>query len=96
MVSKKKPTKISQAKVARPSTKAKKPVMRSFALARPTEPFFTFRITHQTLYWTILSVLVLALGLWVITINDRVQHIYDQIDASNAAMVDLPRSVKKQ
>jgi hypothetical protein len=62
--------------------------MRSFALAHQTEPFFTFRITHQTLYWSILAVMVLALGIWVMNINDKVQRMYDQIDVSNAAVAN--------
>ena len=45
--------------------------------------FFSFRITDQTIYWAILCFIVLALGIWVITINDKVQHIYDQIDQDN-------------
>lgn len=57
--------------------------VRSFRVARPNEPFFTFRITHQTVYWAILAIIILALGLWVIDINDRVQRIYDQIDSIN-------------
>ena len=62
----------------------KKNEVKSFAVSRPTEPFFTFRITHQTLYWLVLSLFVLALGLWVININDKVQRIYDEIDRTNA------------
>jgi|APMI01.1.fsa_nt_gi hypothetical protein len=61
------------------------PAMRSFAPARPSEPFFTFRITHQTLYWLVLAIVVLALGVWVTDISVKVQRIYDQIDATNAA-----------
>jgi hypothetical protein len=72
--------------VARPV----KAEMRSFAPARPTEPFFTFRISHQTLYWFVLAIIVLALGIWVININDKVQRIYDQIDETNSAVNALP------
>ena len=57
--------------------------MRSFRLSKVQEPFLTFRITHQTVYWSILAILVLALGLWVVDINDRVQRIYDQVDSIN-------------
>ena len=64
--------------------KAKKPVMRSFAPAPASEPFMTFRLTNQTLYWAILAAFVLALGIWVTVISVRVQHIYDTIDATNA------------
>lgn len=65
--------------------KAKQAPVASFRVAKPEQPFFTFRITRQTLYWLILSVAVLSLGVWMITINQRVQEIYDQIDATQAA-----------
>lgn len=46
--------------------------------------FFSVKVTDQTIYWAILGFMVLALGVWVITINDKVQHLYDQIDQQNA------------
>jgi hypothetical protein len=64
--------------------------VQSFKRASVQEPFFTFRITHQTLYWLILAVIVLALGIWVININDKVQQIYDQIDSVNATTEAMP------
>lgn len=74
---------------------AKQPVMQSFKPAPDTEPFFTFRITHQTVYWFILSMLVLALGIWVTYLNIKVQHIYDQIDRSSA-LRDVPVITSKK
>ncbi len=59
------------------------------------QQFFKVRITDQTIYWAILGFIVLALGVWVITINDKVQYLYDQIDAQNAeTSVEAP-AVKK-
>lgn len=55
----------------------------SFKLAKGPN-FFSAKITDQTVYWAILGFLVLAIGIWVITINDKVQYLYDQIDAQNA------------
>lgn len=58
-------------------------------LANEELPFFTFRITTQTVYWSIILILVLALGLWVISVNDKVQHIYDQMEASaDSSVID--------
>lgn len=65
--------------------KNSKSVMRSFVLADDNSEFFTFRLTHQTLYWIILSTLVLALGAWVLYLNARVESIYDQIQVDNAS-----------
>lgn len=68
--------------------------VKSFTRVKETEPFFTFRITHQTLYWLILSLIVLALGMWVVNINDKVQRIYDEIDQANAVeqSITLPKN----
>lgn len=72
----------------RVSTK-RAPKMESFKVAKPDQQFMTFRITRQTVYWLILSAVVLALGFWVIDLNNKVQAIYDQIDESNAQQVLL-------
>lgn len=59
----------------------KKPVpMRSFVVTEDRPPFMTFRITHQTFYWVVLSALVLALGVWVLTLTVKLQQVYDEID----------------
>ena len=68
---------------------------RSFRVTRESEPFFTFRITHQTVYWLILCGLVLALGAWVLSINNKVQHIYDQIDQATESEMVMPVMKKK-
>jgi hypothetical protein len=58
------------------------------AVATPS--FFTFKFTYQTAYWLILSALVLALGIWVIDLNVKVQKIYDQIDMNNTIQYMQP------
>lgn len=63
----------------------RQPEMRSFQRAMAS-PFFTFRITRQTLYWTLISLSVLTLGVWVLSINIQVNDIYDQIDATNRTL----------
>lgn len=52
--------------------------------------FFTFKFTYQTVYWLILCALVLALGIWVIDLNVKVQKIYDQIDMNNTIQYMQP------
>ena len=63
--------------------------VRSFRPAKPDEPFFTFRITHQTVYWLILAVIVVSLAAWVLSISIKVQNIYDQIDATTRATENM-------
>jgi hypothetical protein len=61
------------------------PAMKSFVLAKDTPPFFILRFTHQTVYWFVLSALILTLGIWVIALNVQVQGLYDQIEANGTA-----------
>jgi len=70
--------------------RAVSPEIRSFRAARSSEPFFTFQITHQTFYWLILAVLAVGLAAWVMSISIKVQHIYDQIDATNQLIDTTP------
>lgn len=67
----------------------KAPVVKSFRVSRPAEPFLTFRITNQTLYWLILAILVVGLGVWVTVISYRVQDIYDQIDTTDSQTLNM-------
>lgn len=86
----------SVTKVTKVAAKPKAKAMQSFRLHRTSrEAFFTFRITHQTLYWLILAGIVLMLGVWVTSISIKVQHIYDQIDATNTASYITPDRLRK-
>lgn len=70
--------------------------MRSFKRSTPETSFFTFKLTQQTLYWLILSVIVLILGVWVIRLETEIQGIYDSIEA-NSALIDevaVPRTTE--
>lgn len=81
--------------MAKKKTTAKKqPSLRSFRPAAEQD-FMSFRFTVQTVYWLILSVLVLALGIWVISLNTKINDIYNQIDASNSDTLVTPK-VKTQ
>lgn len=79
----------SKTKVTRKAV-PKQSGMQSFHRAPAPTPFFTFELTKQTLYWAILCAIVLALGVWVMSLNIQVQKIYDQIDATNQIINDIP------
>ncbi len=64
----------------RVARKAHSPQYKSFKLA-PGPKFMSTAITDQTIYWAVLGIIVLAFGAWVLVVNDRIQRIYDQIDA---------------
>lgn len=66
-------------KPAAKRTKRATPVQRSFVRSKETQPFMSFRLTHQTVYWLIIGMLVLALGAWIVSLNVRLQGLYDQV-----------------
>jgi hypothetical protein len=77
------------------ASKKKKPTEhRSFKKSPSPSPFVTLKFTHQSVYWTILSLLVLALGVWVINLNVKVQKVYDQVDQSRSSS-EMNRSTHK-
>ena len=57
---------------------------RSLRKTDAAQPFLSFQFTQQSVYWVILSALVLALGAWVMYLTLKVNQIYDDIDAANA------------
>jgi hypothetical protein len=92
---KKSPAKKAPAKkVARKAAPRKKPVARkatrsaasrfvSFRATTDNESFFDVRFNIQTVYWLIISVLVVALTIWVLVLQMRIIDIYDTIQANN-------------
>lgn len=93
---KKATTKRAPAKASASTTKVvhkpapKQAEMKSFKRAKSPTPFFTFELTRQTLYWAILCGIVLALGVWVMSINIQVNKIYDQIDSADRTIDSTP------
>jgi hypothetical protein len=51
----------------RATAKVAKPV--SFRLSRESQSFISTRITTQTVYWSILAIVILVLGIYVINIQ---------------------------
>lgn len=60
--------------------KSKVVTPKSFAVSRESVPFFTFKITDQTVYWLILLVLIFALGIWVINIQINISDIVNEVN----------------
>ena len=80
----------------RSTAKSKPAHMRSFKRSPDQPPFFTYQITQQTVYWLIISLLVLALGIWVITLSVKVQTLYDQVQVQAASTQAEPSSNPKE
>lgn len=82
--------------VAAPKKKAvKNQDVQSFKIAPETEPFMTFRVGRQTIYWAIFGIAVIALTLWVASLQKNINDLYDQIDAANVEnMILTPEEVE--
>lgn len=84
-----KKTRTTKPKTAKTSTKAaparKKTVVKTVAAkpaAAPKPGFFSFNVTRESIYWLILVMAVLALGVWVVNLTDKVNRDYDEIEAT--------------
>lgn len=92
--------KQAAAKSAKPAkaTNNKSASHRLFAvnIVPDSQPFMTFRMTTQTLYWLIFAITVLALGLWVLKLNIEIISLYDQIDQNNMVESQTSPMIKKQ
>jgi hypothetical protein len=82
---KKKPT-TAKATTARKTTTKRPKIapVQSFRRYDDSTPFMTFKFTQQSAYWLILSVIVLALGAWVMYLNVQIQNLYDQVEINTA------------
>ena len=87
---KRKPATRKPATTTRKKTASRKKVqpMQTLRVSKDSSEFISLRFTRQTLYWAIIAIAVLALGIWVAVLNYQIQSIYDKIDASASANMD--------
>lgn len=86
MATKKTTSKKAPAKKRSSATKTSK--VRSFHVAPPDRPFLTFVFTTQSFYWVLIGASVLAVGIYVATLQIRVNSLYDQLDI-NSSQVEM-------
>ena len=72
---------IKAVKVSKPK-KSAKVKHESFKVSRETSAFKTFKITEQTIMWSILLVYVLLLSLWILKLQMDTLLIIDRIEAT--------------
>lgn len=82
-------TRKTPTKTRKKASTKKQPVLRSFRSYHDDTPFLTLKFTRQSLYWLILSLVILTMGLWVLYLNIKIQDIYNRIDMNNAYMSDV-------
>lgn len=76
-VTKKPPTK------SRKKATAKEQPVKSFHVAKEKEGFFNSRITLQTVYWSVFSIAILLLALWILNVQLDIIELLEQIQRSN-------------
>lgn len=64
-------------------------------VCKDPEPFMTAKITQQTVYWLIIGLAVMLLGMWILKVQNEVQSIYDQIERINMIDAELPSDIEK-
>ena len=89
----KKPAKAALKKTVPKKTSVKN--TRHLRLTRETEPFFTFRVSRETLHWLILSVVVISFVLWVTKLEGEIVDAYDKIDANQATIDSNTESIQR-
>lgn len=70
--------KATKKKVAVKKVKKVAP-LKSFRLSKEPTPFVSFRVTDQTIYWSILLILILILALWVLQLQINLSDILNQV-----------------
>lgn len=80
----KKPVKKSSTSVAaRPASVTH----RSFQRSANSAEFMRARFTEQTVYWLIIGAAVIGLAIWVLSIQVRLNDMYDAIDTQTSEVV---------
>lgn len=59
--------------------RVKKVKLESFKVCKETLPFVSFQITEQTVYWSVLLMLILVLALWSLQIQVNISDILNSV-----------------
>lgn len=73
----------------RKKTTAKSPNYETLKLTKKDVPFFATRLTVQTFYWTVISILVLIFGLWIIYLQYSVNSLYQRLEAEKQQTITI-------
>jgi len=86
-VNKKAPVKATAKKTpSKSKATAKQAELRSFRIAKDTQPFTSFQITRQTIYWIILVSFIIFVQLWILKLQIEVAML---LDAQQVQMEEL-------
>ena len=54
--------------------------LQSFKVSQPQQPFFEFKISRQTIYWTILVAFIIVMQLWILKVQLDVMQVTDTLN----------------
>lgn len=63
--------------------------LRSFKRSPNNTPFYTFQFTQQSVYWVVITFLILAIGAWVLYLTVKIERVYDFMHVSDSANQDV-------
>lgn len=95
MATKKKTTTTKKRPATKTSKRSKQSEMKSFRISPEEQPFFTFRLTRQTTYWILISIVILGLALWILKLQAEIQDLYNVIDANTNAVMEMPATTNE-
>lgn len=81
-------------KVVKGKASTKNKDVKSFVLTAEREPFFTFKVTKQTLYWLVIAVISLAFSGWIYKVQADINDLYDQIELMQASESTLSQPLE--
>ncbi|HZJ34754.1 MAG TPA: hypothetical protein VFD55_01935 [Candidatus Angelobacter sp.] len=55
------------------------PKFKSFKVHKNVKPFVQFRVTEQTVYWSVLLIFILMLALWILSIQLNIDETINNI-----------------
>ena len=80
---------VTKSPAPRKTTSKKAPRIQSLKLAPETENFMSIKITAQTFYWIVISLLSLSFVLWILTFQTNINNLYDQMETLQQNIVSL-------
>jgi len=86
----KKPVAKAHASTARKKTATPKRYYRSLKAAAPAQPFISFKLTRQTLYWSILVIFILLIQILILEAQYNVMQAVDNLNSQTQQSVVTP------
>lgn len=78
------------------ASKPKVVPMQSFRVYHDPQPFMTFQITKQTLYWLVIAAISISFTAWILKFQSDINEIYTQIEMMQATELVAPAELSPE